>query len=295
MSDPDSGLRVLDGEMDEAVVAPLAAGEVAVFSCRCPGREGSNEDCAAVLPFGDGSYVLAVADGLGGGRAGARASALAIDALAAALLEAQREQWQLRTAVMNGIEQANEAIRALGIGAFTTLSAVEVSDGAIRPYHVGDSMILMIGQRGRLKLQTVPHSPVGFAVESGLLDESEAMHHAERHLVSNVLGAPDMRIEVGSQQRISPRDTLLLASDGLSDNLRIEEIVALLRTGPLAAACERLAELARARMHAPGEGEPCKPDDLTFVAFRARRGGDSATRAPRAARSSRARRSSPDR
>jgi hypothetical protein len=35
---------------------------------------------------------------------------------------------------MNGIERANEAIRALGVGAFTTLSAVEVADGAIRPY-----------------------------------------------------------------------------------------------------------------------------------------------------------------
>ena len=288
MSDPDSGLRVLDSEMDEVIVAPLAAGEVAVFSCRSPGREGANEDCAAVLPFGDGSYVLVVADGLGGGRAGARASALAIDTLAAALAEAHRESWPLRTAVLNGIEQANEAIRALGIGAFTTLSAVEIADGAIRPYHVGDSMILLIGQRGRLKLQTVAHSPVGFAVESGLLDESEAMHHAERHLVSNVLGAPDMRIEVGSQQRISPRDTLLLASDGLSDNLRIEEIVALLRTGPLDAACERLAELARARMHAPSDGEPSKPDDLTFVAFRAKR-------ARRGARSSRSRRASPDR
>ena len=294
MSDPDPGLRVRDGEMDEVIVQPLAAGEVAVFSCRCPGRDGSNEDCAAVLPFGDGSYVLAVADGLGGSRGGARASALAIDTLASALEEARREQWMLRTAVMNGIERANEAIRALGVGAFTTLSAVEVADGAIRPYHVGDSMILLIGQRGRLKLQTVAHSPVGFAVESGLLDEGEAMHHKERHLVSNVLGAPDMRIEVGSQLPIAPRDTLLLASDGLSDNLRTEEIVALLRTGPLDAACDRLAELARARMHAPGEGEPSKPDDLTFVAFRARAPAD-VTRAPRAARSSRARRASPDR
>jgi serine/threonine protein phosphatase PrpC len=86
-----------------------------------------------------------------------------------------------------------------------------------------------------------------------------------------VLGAPDMRIEVGTQRRIAPRDTLLLASDGLSDNLRTEEIVALLRTGPLDAACERLAEVARARMQAPGAGEPSKPDDLTFVAYRAER------------------------
>jgi len=292
MSDPGPVLRVHDGEMDEAVVHPLDGGEVALFSCRSPAHDGQNEDSAAVLPFGDGSFVLAVADGLGGERAGGRASSLAIDVLEAALVEARREGWPLRTAVLNGIERANEAIHDLGIGAGTTLAVVEIAGGAIRPYHVGDSMVLLIGQRGRLKLQTVAHSPVGFAVEAGWLDEGEAMHHEERHLVSNVLGAPDMRIEVGSQRRLAPRDTLLIASDGLSDNLRTNEIAALLRTGPLDAACERLAELARARMQAPGEGEPSKPDDLTFVAFRAVRGS---TRARAAARSSRERRSSPAR
>ncbi len=285
-------LRVVDGEMDEVVVHEIASGEVALFSCRSPGRDGPNEDCAAVLPLGDHACVLAVADGLGGNRAGARASALAIETLEAVLREAHAAQTPLRTAVLDGIERANQAIRALGVGACTTLAAVEVDGDAIRPYHVGDSQILLIGQRGRLKLQTVAHSPVGFAVEAGLLDEGEAMHHEQRHLVSNVLGSPDMRIEVGSQQRIAARDTLLLASDGLSDNLHTDEIIALLRTGSLDAACDRLAELARTRMYAPSDSEPSKPDDLTFVAFRGRR---AATRAAAAVRSSRARRPSPDR
>ena len=95
-------------------------------------------------------------------------------------------------------------------------------------------------------------------MEAGLLDESEAMHRGAPP-VSNVLGLPDMRIEVGSQRRLAARDTLLLASDGLSDNLRTEEIVALLRTGPLDAACDRIAELARARMHAPARESPRSP------------------------------------
>jgi PPM family protein phosphatase len=287
MSEAQPCVRVLDGEMDEVAVHSLAAGDVALFSCRAPVGDGPNEDCAAVLPFAADSCVLAVADGLGGGRSGARAASLAIEALELALAEATREQWPLRSAILNGFERANEAIRGLGVGAGTTLAAVEVSGESIRPYHVGDSMILLLGQHGRLKLQTVAHSPVGFAVEAGLLDESEARHHAERHLVSNVLGLPDMRIEVGSQRRLAARDTLLVASDGLSDNLRTDEIVALLRTGPLDAACDRLAELARARMYAPGTDEPSKPDDLTFVVFRRR-----PTRARAAARSSRARRSS---
>ncbi len=285
-------LRVRDGDMEEVRVHSVGRGEVALFSCRSPERPGPNEDAAALLPFGDEAFVLAVADGLGGERAGARASSLAIDTLEAALKEARSEGWMLRDAVLNGIERANQAICALGVGAGTTLAVVEFSDGAIRPYHAGDSTILLVGQRGRIKLQTVAHSPVGFAVESGLLDEGEAMHHEERHIVSNLLGAADMRIEIGSQYRMAARDTLLLASDGLSDNLHTDEIVALLRSGPLDAASARLAELARARMHAPDGKDPSKPDDLTFVAFRPTA---RVRRGRAAARSSRERRASPAR
>ena len=104
---------------------------------------------------------------------------------------------ELRDAILNGFEDANGAVQALGIGAATTLAVVEVKENIVRPYHVGDSMILVVGQRGKIKLQSVPHSPVGYGVESGLLDEKEAMYHEERHLVSNVVGSPDMRIESG--------------------------------------------------------------------------------------------------
>jgi serine/threonine protein phosphatase PrpC len=292
MSDSRSPHLVIDGEMEEAELHRWGSGEVALFSCRSPGREGPNEDSAAILPFDDASFAVVVADGMGGERAGARASALAIEALERALGEARRQGWVLRNAILDGIERANQAVAELGVGAGTTLAVVEIAGATMRPYHVGDSGILLVGQRGKLRLQTVAHSPVGFAIESGLLDEGEAMHHAERHIVSNVLGAPDMRIEVGSERRLRLRDTLLVASDGLWDNLRTEEVVALLRCGPLDAACARIAELARARMHTPGSDDPSKPDDLTFVAFRlsgpVRRGraGD---------RSSRARRASPDR
>jgi len=275
MAEPRPAHRVHDGRMDEPEIHALGPGEVAVFSVASPDREGPNEDSAALLPFGDEAFVLAVADGVGGERAGARASSLALEVLEEALAQARAEDWLLRNAILNGIERANEAVVGLGVGAGTTLAVVEVRGDAVRPYHVGDSTVLLVGQRGKRKLQTVAHSPVGFAVESGLLDEGEAMHHAERHIVSNLLGAQDMRIEVGSERPLAARDTLLLASDGLSDNLSTDEIVALLRTGPLDAAAQRLAELARPRMAAPQEGDPSKPDDLTFLVYRPTR------RAPR--------------
>jgi serine/threonine protein phosphatase PrpC len=269
-SPSDSPRLFLGADMPEVDRAPLVGGEVVVFSAGSPGREGPNEDAAAVLPFGPDAAVLAVADGAGGGRAGSRASTLALQSLAAALDEARNDGSLLRNAILNGFERANQAVLDLGVGAATTLAAVEIGEGAIRPYHVGDSLILLVGQRGRVKLETISHSPVGFAVEAGLLDATDAIHHEDRHFVSNTLGAPDMRIEVGAVRTLAPRDTLLLASDGLSDNLHIPEIVEHVRTGALGDSCEELAATARRRMYVPAEDEPSKPDDLTLVAFRPR-------------------------
>ena len=94
------------------------------------------------------------------------------------------------------------------------------------------------------------------------------MHHEERHVISNVIGSTDMHIDVGSAVELSPRDTLLLASDGLSDNLHMPEIVECIRKGSLESVAEDLARRARERMEGARDGEPCKPDDMTFVIFR---------------------------
>ncbi|MFQ5790919.1 MAG: PP2C family protein-serine/threonine phosphatase, partial [Acidobacteriota bacterium] len=116
--------------------------------------------------------------------------------------------------------------------------------------------------------QSIPHSPVGYGVESGFLDEKEAMYHQERHVVSNVIGAPGMRIEVGPTIEMARRDTLLLATDGLFDNLHTDEIVGLIRKGGLARAIKALAESSSDRMRNGGDDMPSKPDDLTCILFR---------------------------
>jgi serine/threonine protein phosphatase PrpC len=254
-------------QMADVEERPIAGGSVVAFSMATPGRAALNQDAAALLPLNGDSGVLAVADGLGGERSGAQAAALAIRCLASAV-RGWQEGGSLRTAILDGFEVANRSVRELGVGAATTLAVVEIADGAVRPYHVGDSSVLLFGRRGKLKLQTVSHSPVGFGVEAGLIDEADAMHHDERHLVSNVLGSPDMRIEIGPRRRLAARDTVLLASDGLLDNLHTEEIVERACSGPLADAARRLMTEALRRMTEPTLGDPSKPDDLTFLLFR---------------------------
>jgi protein phosphatase len=241
-----------------------------VFTRPSPHRAGpeGNEDGALVLDLGDDRGLLAVADGVGGGPAGADAAEAALEALARHSAAGVERGDEIRGAVLDGIERAQEAVRALGGGAATTLAVVGLNGDHVRPYHVGDSEILLVGQRGKVKHRTLAHSPVAYAVESGLLEEVDALEHDERHLISNALGMPEIRIEVGPRLRMAPHDRLLLATDGLTDNLYLEEIVAAVRTGSpdrrvpdLAAAVGR--RMARAESNSPG-----KPDDLTFVIWK---------------------------
>ncbi len=265
---PDSPTLLLARDSDEVVTGRCAGLEIAAWSRSKPGRETPNEDSAVIIPVDDRSAVFIVADGLGGLRGGHQASNLATRLIADSIVSSRGTRMPLRALILDGLERANQAIRELGIGAATTIAAVEWRDGEVRPYHVGDSMILTTGQRGRIRMQTVSHSPVGFAMEYGLLDESEAMHHEERHLVSNVVGSDDMRIELGPALRLARYDTVLLASDGLLDNLYTDEIIELIRKGPLARSLQNLVTEARERMTKPVEGIPSKPDDMTVIALR---------------------------
>lgn len=268
-SDDDDAPLLLPRTMTGPRVHAFAGGEVALYTAASPDREdpAANEDAAVTVELGPRRGVIAVADGLGGQAGGAAASEEALRALARALAAADPEAETLRSAILDGVERGDEAVRALGVGAATTLVVAELHEGRLRPYHVGDSGMLLVGQRGKVKLQTVAHSPVGYAVESGLLDEEEALYHEDRHLVSNWLGSEHMRIEVGSARELALRDSLLLATDGLFDNLSVAEIAERIRRGPLGEVAEELARLCRERMEGE-KGEVSKPDDLTFAIFR---------------------------
>jgi serine/threonine protein phosphatase PrpC len=258
----------VEEDSGEILTAEPAGGEAAVYCRRSPDKETGNEDTLAVIPLAEDTVVLAVADGAGGLPAGQRASRTAIRTVIESLTAVRDPSVMLRTAILNAMEAANAAVMALANGSATTLTVVSVEGRLVRPYHVGDSAALVTGQRGRLKMQTIAHTPVAFAVEAGFLDEVEALYHAERNLVFNFLGTADMRIEVGAELELAARDTLLLASDGLTDNLHLAEIVEIARKGPTAEAVARLAGDARERMETPEAPTPSKPDDLSIILFR---------------------------
>ena len=242
--------------------------QLSVMSACAPYKATGNEDGALICWPSPDALVLAVADGVGGLPGGDNASSIALRTLRDALRVGIASGAGLRESILSGLERANRTVIREGNGSATTIAVVEVAAGRLRSYHVGDAGVLVFGGRGRVRLQTISHSPVGYALEAGVMDEEEALGHADRHLVSNVVGDRNMHVGMSYPIRLRPMDTVLLASDGLFDNAYTEELVERLRKGPLHEATSELFAECRARMESPVEGLPSKPDDLTLIACR---------------------------
>lgn len=269
MNDVKLEIAMLDSAAEpESIAMGLGGGAVVAYTNRAPDKQTENEDTVAVIGLGRDAVVLIVADGVGGLPAARRASQTAVAKLIESLQPARSDISLLRTAILNGIESANQAVLEMGNGSATTLTVVTVEGVVARTYQVGDSEAIIVGQRGRIKSRTMVHSPTGFAVEAGFLDTREALHHEERHLLSNFVGTSEMRIDVGATVKLRPRDTILVATDGLTDNVQMDDIIEIVRKGPLDKALAAMTRLALHRMENESSMQPSKPDDLSVILYR---------------------------
>lgn len=259
---------ICNENMSAARIESLGTGRVAIYSQRSREKDPPNEDSAVVIPVGERGVVLAVADGVGGMPEGQRASKIAIETLVETI-GAARESARLRTLILDAIEKANRRILATKAGA-TTLAIAQIVDNRFRTYHVGDSEVIIVGGRGVLKSQTLAHGPVAYGVHCGLIDPRDAMTHESRNLVSNVVGDRDMRIEIGPNRRLAVRDVVLLCSDGITDNLMIDEIAERISGKPVEAAASSIIEGLKYRRE-QNAGGVFKEDDATFLIYRRNR------------------------
>ena len=128
---PIFGWIMITGIQSQILTEQLG-GEVALWdsahwraayaSHRNPWKESPNEDAVAIFQCDETSGVFAVADGCGGMRGGETAARIALECLEEAL--ANNTSARLRPAILDGMEQADEAIRNLRIGAACTLAAL---------------------------------------------------------------------------------------------------------------------------------------------------------------------------
>ena len=240
-----------------------------------------NEDGAAVIHCGPSDAVLVVADGMGGHPAGEQASRVALETFVRRLRVAREENAALDDAViLDTIAEANRRIQETCAGSGTTIAVAHIHVDQVRFHHCGDSPGLLLGSQGDVKLRTVDHSPVGEAVEKGILTPEQGIRHADRHVISNYVGYPGTFVDSSPFVPLAPGDTVVLATDGLSDNLLDDEIAALAVHDAIDQAVCNLVAIAGARMEnrvariesgmpdPDPNALPGKPDDLTVVAYR---------------------------
>ena len=203
--------------------------QFAAYSARSPDKDTANEDCAGWIELSRDSWVFIIADGLGGYTAGDTASQRAVTIILKQLGKKGSGD-DVRSAILTGIDQANTALLKSGTGGATTLIVVELNKGAIRTYHIGNTTTLVTGQRGQLMFETVSDSPavpgsMESMKETGISAEADAVTRRVRQPGSNVLGSEEMRLEMGPRIILSNFDTVIMASNGLLDNLSRQAVI----------------------------------------------------------------------
>jgi serine/threonine protein phosphatase PrpC len=237
---------------------------IVFFSKKSPAKDTCNEDAVGVFetPIG---YVLAVADGAGGHPKGEEAAALVLRNIETSLKQVEKGQDNHRSLIVDAIEKTNKDLIAGGNGARTTITVCEVVQDRARGFQVGDSTLLICGQRGKLKYRSLAHSPVGYGVEAGLIDENEALQHPDLHYISNLVGESDMKIEIGPEVELNSYDTIFLASDGIFDNISPEQVVEQVRKGTTEEIATSLMTMITDKIY---NKEDSKKDDISFVLFK---------------------------
>ena len=186
-----------------------------------PGRRRRhNEDAYVIEP-----PLFAVADGMGGAKAGEVASGLA----AAALKEnnggtggEERVTALIQEANRRVFRRANEDRDAAGMG--TTMTVALVEDNRVAFGHVGDSRAYLI-RAGEIEQLTDDHSLVAELVRGGKLTPEEADSHPQRSVITRAVGTePDVDVDTFTIEP-EPGDLFLICSDGLTDMVDDETIL----------------------------------------------------------------------
>jgi serine/threonine protein phosphatase PrpC len=205
-----------------------------------------NEDSFLVVR-GAATSLVAVADGMGGHKAGEVASSIAVDSLKNAF--AHNAAPDAPTEFLRGAyEVSNRAIwdaaaqdaEKDGMGT-TLVSALVRDDGAAVVANVGDSRAYVVVDN-QATLLTIDHTWVNEQVLGGFMSDRQARTSPYRNLLTRSMGnAPFVEVDVFGDLRLEIGDALVLVSDGVSGYLDERDVAAILReSGSAQEAAERL-------------------------------------------------------
>src|SRR5688500_1042265 len=194
----------------------------------------------------DRAHMFLVADGMGGHRAGERASAIAATAIEQFTLNnfrwffntgdsgAQKVLAQFQMALGQAdaqiLEEAGENPELKGMG--TTLTMAFQLGAQLCIVHVGDSRAYLY-RDGQLHQLTEDHTLVAEMVRSGAIRKDQVAGHQFRNIITNAVGGPTLGVKVEARAfQLEADDRLLLCSDGLTEMVNNDTISTTLDANP---------------------------------------------------------------
>ncbi len=194
----------------------------------------SNEDSMLLSPE---IGLFAVADGMGGHRAGEVASSMALQLIEQELNSRLKSGEDSENALVESIKEANRSVYELsrqnaewsGMGTTVTVCLREGDRAFVG--QVGDSRAYML-RGGGIDLLTEDHSLVQELLKKGGVTEEQAFVHPQRNILTRALGAgPTLEVDIYCTE-VSTGDMLLLCTDGLTEYLRPKDILKTVNDSP---------------------------------------------------------------
>jgi len=221
----------------------------------------NNEDYCLIEPT-SGLYVLA--DGMGGAKAGERASRLAVDTVAEIVHSAPQLDSQV---LLTAVEEANKRVLEAahsdpgleGMGT-TLVAALDLNVG-FSIASVGDSRAYLLDDGG-LRVITDDQTWVNEVGRPLGLDEESLRNHPMRHVLTMAIGASAPLTVNYYCIRLQSGALVLMCSDGLHGVLELGQMEQILQRGRAGGLEESCTELIAAAKAAGG------PDNVTVVLVR---------------------------
>ena len=189
-----------------------------------------NEDSVMIVKNLGGEYLMVVADGMGGHKAGEIASSIVVNGLTDKfkVLETIGSKNDAVNWIRQKASELNDDIfkytdefpESKGMG--TTMVLSIITKDYILFGNVGDSSGFVM-KKGSLYKVTKDHTLVNLLVETGELSKEEAMNHPRKNVLMRALGANNP-IDVDIFDVDTKSDAILLCSDGLTNMLTKDQI-----------------------------------------------------------------------
>ena len=219
---------------------------------------------------GERGTLFMVADGMGGAAAGEIASDMAVKVV----LEEVKQRWctaappdaeKFAAAIKGATEMANTKIHRFAAehpehrGMGTTATIAGFLGDKLYVAQVGDSRAYLI-RNTSIKQITKDQSLMQKLIEAKELTEDEAERSDRRNIILQALG-PEATVKVDlTTQPVRRGDTLILCSDGLSGQVRKEDMARVAgEEQDLMILCKRLIDMAN---------ESGGPDNITVIVAR---------------------------